>query len=80
MRENVSQEEVESPVLPLAMTTSHTKNVNIHQFDEILNVFRQESGNGPLIKFKSPDELGPRAEVAKNGGGDSLESRSDFQI
>ena len=40
VRENVSQEEVESPVLPLAMTTSHTKNANILQFDEILNVFR----------------------------------------
>jgi hypothetical protein len=80
VRENISQEEVESPILPTAMTTSNTKNANILQFDEILNVFPQKSGNQQLIQFKSPDELGARATVAKNGGGDSSECRSDFQI
>lgn len=54
---------MESPVLPMAMTTSHTKNVNVLQFDEILKENPEEDLGMPSLNiFKSPNDFSPKAK------------------
>ena len=67
---------MESPVLPLAMTTSHTKNVQVQAFDEILK--DASPLHIPSLKLlKSPREDSPIADdLNKLELLDS--SRSDF--
>lgn len=76
MKENISLEEVESPVLPYAMTTSHTKNANVLAFDEILKENPEELGIPSLNILKSPNDFSPKANDLDQS--DLLESRSDF--
>ena len=49
VKENITQEDVESPVLPMAMTTSHTKNAEVLAFDEILKEGEMSEEDAELL-------------------------------
>ena len=54
-------------MLPLAMTTSHTKNMNVLHFDEILKEDDDAAGEDlgllqSLNIFKSPNDFSPKAK------------------